>query len=1306
MGPEIRLTRTLPLDVSEATLKPQSANASRPSPAPLVAWRAERRLLGIALGLAGAGLVSALSFATPHPPPIIPSLLYLLPVALATVVGGRVAGAVGLAGSAIGLGYLFLPPARTWDIGTLTTLGTGRVSGWLVLAVFVVVGAITIELVARERDARRRARAAEARLSLLSEASALLSQSFDYEKTLSGVAQLVAAAFGGMCLIRLRGEGDRPERLVAAHREPFGDALVRELRAPLELGGVMDSLSGGTGRSAVFRTSDEFLRAIAGSESNLAILRELRAARWIVATMVARDSVLGALAVAEDHSTTIADADAEVVADLADRTAMAVAGALLFANEERAREEAVAAAGRTARIQAVTAALSASVSPDEVGAIIAREARDAIGAVRAAVYERAEPDGTTALLAAAGYTDAQIEPFRVIEALDRGSLGSSVAARGVVFVGGESDPSHVATSPIDHRFPPDPAAVVMPLVLKGRLAGHLFLGFDEPCALDIEDVDMLRAVAGISAQVLDRARLVQQEQAARAAAEQSSLRLSLVSRASALLAVELDYPRAYTRLAELLVEQIADLCLIDVMDGDAIRRVAAAHTDPSRRELVEALRDRFAPATHGKHPVSRVLRTGQPEMSSHMTESLLRETARDEDHFRIITELGFRSFMCLPLAARGRILGTITLVSTQPTRRYGEPDLAVAQEVARRAAVRIDNARLFAAEQEARLAAEAAASLVAALSDAVSLEDVLDVVSLGMRDALGAANSTVALVDPTGSQLEVVRWIGRYALRSKRWSRFALEADLPMAEAVRTAAPVVLASTDERDQRYPLLAGLDSPVDHSLMCLPLQVEGRPIGGIALGYPDVRTVSPSDLRLAMTLAGQAAQALGRAVLYEAEMESRREAERARERLSLLADASRVLSSSLDWNLTLSRVAHLAVPGIADWCAVDVLDEGGRIRRLAVAHADPQKAAAARRMEMVFPPDAEAGTSAARVIRTGVPELIADVAVEPFAEIEDADVQQALEELGLRSIMVVPLPARGNIVGAISFALTGTERRFGPEDLELAEDLARRAGVAVDNARLYQERDRVAHTLQQSLLPQRLPAVPGMEFEGRYHALGSGNEVGGDFYDVFDSGGGTWGMTIGDVCGKGPEAAAVMGVVRYTLRAAAMHEDRPSRLLMSLNEALRQHLLDERFCTVAYVRIRPGDRRARLTVCLAGHPPPLIVRADGTVERAGRPGTILGVLADLSLTDVTVDLDEGDAIVLFTDGVTDERRASGAAGEAALERTLRGLGGASAAEIGNALDRLITDPRSEPPRDDAAILVARVIPAGPDPGGSDS
>jgi GAF domain-containing protein len=1231
--------------------------------APPPAWgRADRRALGIALGVAGAALTSALSFTAPHQP-IIPALLYLIPIALATAVGGRTAGAVGLAGSALGLEYLFLPPVRSWHVGQLTTVGTSRVSGWVVLAIFVAVGAITIELFARERDARRRAGAAEARLALLSEASAVLSRSFDYEKTLAEVAQIVAASFGGMCLVRLRGEPGRAERLVTAHPDAERDAHLGGLQPPLHLGEAMDALASGRGRATIVHAGDAFLRAIAGTESNVEILREGGEPTWIVAPMIGRDALLGAFAVAPGLSMGIADADADVVADLADRTAMAVDAALLFAGEERAREDAVAAAGRTARIQAVTAALSASVSSEQVGAIIARETRDALGADRSAVVELSPETGVASLLAAEGYAGAQLEALAEIDV----TAGTA--------------------------FPPDSATIATPLLLKGRLAGHLLVGFDDRRALGADDVDMLHAMAAICAQVLDRARLVEREQSARVAAEQSALRLALVSRASELLAVDLDYPRAYARLAELLVEQMADLCVIDVLDGDAIRRVAAAHVVPSRQGMVDVLRDRYAPAKDGGHPVARVLRTGQPEMSSNLTERFLRESAQDEEHLRIIRTLGYRSFMCVPLAARGRILGTITLVSTTPRRRYGEADLAVAQEVARRAAVGIDNALLYAAEQDARRAAEAAGSLSAALSDAASLDEVLDVVTAGMREALGAVNSTVALLDARGEELTVIRRLGDFSPRAEEWMHFKVNADLPLSEAVRTAAPVVLSSIEELTQRYRLLADLSSVVDHSLICLPLQVEGRAIGGIALGYPDVRSISPDDERLAMTLAGQAAQAVARARLFDAELDARRQAEGARERLSFLAEASRVLSASLDWNLTLGRVARLAVPAIADWCAVDVLDESGRIRRLAVAHADPRKAAAARRMETLYPPDPEVATIATRVIRSGTAELIRNVSESELPESGHDALRGVLAELGLHSIMVVPLPARGAILGAISFALSVSDRRFGPEDLELAEDLARRAGVAVDNARLYQERDRVAHTLQQSLLPKRLPAVPGLEFEGRYHALGSGNEVGGDFYDVFASGGGTWGMTIGDVCGKGPEAAAVMGVVRTTLRAAAMHEDRPSNLLRSLNEALRQHLVDERFCTVAYVRIRPGDRRARLTICLAGHPAAAVVRADGRVERAGRPGTLLGVLPDLSLTDVTVDLEEGDAIVLFTDGVTDERRGSG--GEAGMMRALHDLRGASAADIANTLDRLIAGPRSQPPRDDAAILVARVI-----------
>ena len=152
----------------------------------------------------------------------------------------------------------------------------------------------------------------------------------------------------------------------------------------------------------------------------------------------------------------------------------------------------------------------------------------------------------------------------------------------------------------------------------------------------------------------------------------------------------------------------------------------------------------------------------------------------------------------------------------------------------------------------------------------------------------------------------------------------------------------------------------------------------------------------------------------------------------------------------------------------------------------------------------------------------------------------------------------------------------------EDLSLAEDLARRAGQAIENARLYEERDHIAHTLQQSLLPPELPDISGVELAARYLPAGEGNEVGGDFYDVFETGSGSWGVAIGDVCGKGAVAAAVMGLARYTLRAAAMREDRPSRILQTLNEAVMRQTTDGRFITVCYARVRPNPRAARLTV----------------------------------------------------------------------------------------------------------------------------
>src|SRR5206468_1822702 len=190
--------------------------------------------------------------------------------------------------------------------------------------------------------------------------------------------------------------------------------------------------------------------------------------------------------------------------------------------------------------------------------------------------------------------------------------------------------------------------------------------------------------------------------------------------------------------------------------------------------------------------------------------------------------------------------------------------------------------------------------------------------------------------------------------------------------------------------------------------------------------------------------------------------------------------------------------------------------------------------------------------------------------------DPDSLIALLELGLRSALAVPMLARGKVVGAISMVSGDNTRRFREEDKLLAEELASRCGLALDNARLFRERSRIARTLQESLLPPMLPELPGLDLAARFRAAGNGLEVGGDFYDLFETGASTWAVAIGDVCGKGSEAAAITALARYTVRAAAMRQDAPSQILSLLNEALLRQRTDRRFCTVLYGRLeRNGD-----------------------------------------------------------------------------------------------------------------------------------
>jgi serine phosphatase RsbU (regulator of sigma subunit) len=284
--------------------------------------------------------------------------------------------------------------------------------------------------------------------------------------------------------------------------------------------------------------------------------------------------------------------------------------------------------------------------------------------------------------------------------------------------------------------------------------------------------------------------------------------------------------------------------------------------------------------------------------------------------------------------------------------------------------------------------------------------------------------------------------------------------------------------------------------------------------------------------------------------------------------------------------------------------------------------------------------------------------------------------------------VPLMARGRALGTLTLARSGSGQAYDAHDLAVAEGLGRRAGVATDNARLYQERSRVARTLQQRLLPPAIPVIPGLELAARY--VPAAAEVGGDFYDVFPIGRGRWALALGDVCGKGVEAAALTGMIRYTLRAVAMQHRGPAAMLKALNEAILPQLEDRQICTMVLATLEKAGGRLRISLACAGHPNPLRV-SDRGVEPVGAAGSLLGVFPDPGLTECGVDLQPGEALVFFTDGATDQRAEDDVA---ALRAAIAATPADSAAALADTVANVGNRVHGPSHTDDVAVLVVKV------------
>jgi PAS domain S-box-containing protein len=385
-----------------------------------------------------------------------------------------------------------------------------------------------------------------------------------------------------------------------------------------------------------------------------------------------------------------------------------------------------------------------------------------------------------------------------------------------------------------------------------------------------------------------------------------------------------------------------------------------------------------------------------------------------------------------------------------------------------------------------------------------------------------------------------------------------------------------------------------------------------------------------------------EASDRARVAEALAEQER---RRRQQLEFLMELNEATLAADDHRELMRAVAAAAVPRLGDWCAIHFLAEPGAPPEVEVAHSDPQKLAWARSLIERFPfnPDAEFGVALA--IRTGRTTYYRDLdravldTLVARSELPADEVRAALDRLQPTSAIIVPLRSKQGVVGAMQFVGAESGRHYDEADLALAEATAGRVAEALDNAWLTERQRTIAATLQQALLPPRLPEIGGMSVAARYWAAGVTNQVGGDFYDIFRAGEQQWAVVIGDVCGTGPNAAAVTAIARHTIRAAATHGVAPAEVLEWLNDALYAGNRDL-FCTTLYATVeRRDDATWQYRSITGGHPLPILVRADGAAATVGRPGRLIGAFPTVAATPFEETLRAGDTLVLYTDGITD-------------------------------------------------------------------
>ena len=920
--------------------------------------------------------------------------------------------------------------------------------------------------------------------------------------------------------------------------------------------------------------------------------------------------------------------------------------------ERALRERAQRTADLLWRLQSLTAAFARAKTPDEVADACVDAGLVALEAESGALALLDDEKQTLTIVRSAGYYTDVENSWRTFSVTDDLPLSEAVRNRDVVLI--ESVEERNKRYPALARTPtPNNSFACVPLLMEARVLGGLTYSFEGPRNFSDDERSFLLALGQLTAQALERTRLFEAEHEARDYAEASAAKLRVLAEASDLVASSLDYETTLQSVAKACVPQLGDWCVIDLLHEDGtVKTLAVEHSDPAKIAWALELREKYGPDPDSKtNAVLRVIQTGRPELFEDIGDELLVAGAKDEQHLQILRELGMTSAMIVPMRPHASVIGAITFVSTKESGRHftGE-DVQLAHELAHRAAMAVDNARLFRDVQNAEAEIRLNEAMLRAQGEAT-------------LDGVVVTNLEGAVVYHNRRMLEHFEL---YEEQLLRW---------PNPEIF---GPHIVDQEGFRAR----LNELSDP--------------RAFGRDRLVFKDGRVFD----RWTAPLVDETGDVRGRGWYYRdvtAERRAEEVLEDARRRASFLAEAAAALTSTMDYRLLLERLADVTTEWFADWCAIDLVQRDGTIERLVIASKDRSHLDDARRLDGLrhYPVDPAAMEGVRKVIATGQWDMRDRIEDEWLVREArgSQDYLDLLRHLQLRAHLCVPLQVGDRVIGAMTFVTTQDGRVFTPPDLALAQELAFRAATAVEHARLYQEHTHISETLQRSLLPPHLPEIPSVEVAARYHASGDGYEVGGDFYDLFKTGRDEWAIVLGDVCGKGADAAATTALARHTLRAAATQTKKPHRILQILNEAMLRS--EQPFCTVAYARFHRTADTARITVACGGHPMPLVVRADGTIETLGKPGTLLGCFPEPKVNEESMDLRRGDTVVLYTDGVTEARSQGNVLGDSGLRAALVRSAGCSADEVADAVLKAALDFQDGDARDDIAIVVLKIV-----------